>query len=106
MEVILIVGLLAFSIYYAIKMLSDSKEETVRPKEETSEKKESSSISGSHKTDATHADKKVQNKAKNKQYTEVYLFSAKETVNRCAHCDGENPIGTKICRICGCETDA
>ena len=105
MGVILIVGLLAFGIYYVIKTLGESETETVVPKEEISEKKESSSTSGSHKTDATLEEKKVHNRTLSKPYTEVYLFSSKEMVIRCAHCDGENPMGTKICRICGYETD-
>ncbi len=45
-------------------------------------------------------------KQKEGKYVTIYEFYAPQSIVRCAMCDGENPHGTKVCRICGNEMDS
>lgn len=35
------------------------------------------------------------------KYVTIYEFSPKESIKICSYCDGENPIDTHHCSICG-----
>ena len=47
--------------------------------------------------------KPVPVKTEEKRHVTIYEYRGSQPVARCAHCDGENPYGVKICRICGSE---
>lgn len=106
MGVLLVIGLLTLGIFYVVKMLGGTEDKKTYSVEATTSEWEKEIASKSYETDVPHTEKEVLIKPQPKQYAEVYLFVPKGAVVKCAHCDGENPIGTKICRICGCETDA
>lgn len=45
-------------------------------------------------------------KKEEQKYVSIYEYTSLHSVKKCAHCDGENKYGAKICCICGNDIDS
>lgn len=45
-------------------------------------------------------------KKEEQKYVSIYEYTSLHSVKQCAHCDGENKYGAKICCICGNDIDS
>lgn len=43
---------------------------------------------------------------KEQKYISIYEYTFTQPVKKCAHCDGENKYGAKVCCICGNDIDS
>ena len=45
-------------------------------------------------------------KKEEQKYVSIYEYTPLHSVKKCAHCDGENKYGAKVCCICGNDIDS
>ena len=45
-------------------------------------------------------------KKEEQKYVSIYEYTSVQSVKKCAHCDGENKYGAKVCCICGNDIDS
>ena len=45
-------------------------------------------------------------KEEEQKYVSIYEYTSVQSVKKCAHCDGENKYGAKVCCICGNDIDS
>ena len=88
--IFLVLGLFIFIIYVAQKDSSSG----------------SGSASPTPPAPASKPPEPTPPKKEEQKYVSIYEYTSVQSVKKCAHCDGENKYGAKVCCICGNDIDS